>query len=173
MHDHEVIIRNGGIKDAALIADIGRRAFASAFINYKNAPEVRAYLEEAYVTSSILERMENPDIQYLVCEATARVIGFAEVHHSPKEDSGKEEGLMLDRLYIEPDRIGQGIGHTLLMAFEELTRKQGLGFCWLKVLRPNARGVEFYARHGYQVFGESPGKFKADAEIDYWMGKTI
>jgi len=173
VHSHEIIIRNGGIKDAVQIADIGYRAFASAFMNSKNAKEVKAYLNQAYVTPSILERMENPDIQYLVCESSGDLIGFAEVHRSPAEESGEEDGLMLDRLYIEPDRIGQGIGHALLIAFEDLARKEGLGFCWLKVLRPNTRGVEFYTKHGYGVFGESPGKFEADAEIDYWMGKYL
>ncbi|MCC6317138.1 MAG: GNAT family N-acetyltransferase [Gemmatimonadaceae bacterium] len=62
--------------------------------------------------------------------------------------------LMLDGNWVSPDHRGQGHGHRLLAAAEELARQRGCRGVSLGSFDFQARS--FYERQGYAVFGQLP-----------------
>jgi GNAT superfamily N-acetyltransferase len=62
--------------------------------------------------------------------------------------------LFLDLFYISPGRRRSGLGTTILEAFEQEGRRRGCVAAVLYTISFQAPG--FYARHGWQRFGEIP-----------------
>jgi len=74
-----------------------------------------------------------------------RIIGFV---------SGNAQKGVLDRLYIDPEKIGQGLGTRLLGVFLDELKARGVATCRVYCDRQNALGIEFYKRKGFRIVEE-------------------
>ena len=88
------------------------------------------------------------------------VLGFCRFSAAPdKTDrSGKTVpgGAMVGRLhslYIDPDALGQGIGHTLMNHALSTFAAWGCERATLWVLEGNSRAISFYERQGWRCTG--------------------
>jgi GNAT superfamily N-acetyltransferase len=63
--------------------------------------------------------------------------------------------LMIDGLWVAPERRRQGLGQRLLLASEEVAIRRGCIGSWLGTFDFQAR--IFYERQGYSLFAELPG----------------
>ena len=63
--------------------------------------------------------------------------------------------LMIDGLWVSAELRGQGLGHKLLLAAEEIAITRSCTGSWLGTFDFQARG--FYEKHGYIVFASLPG----------------
>lgn len=57
-------------------------------------------------------------------------------------------------LYVEPERLGEGLGTSLLQAITAECVEQGAREQWVSVYRANLNGIAFYKCRGFQVAGE-------------------
>lgn len=165
----DIHLRVGKVDDAAGIAAVGALAFRSAFTNEANRAELDAYVTEEYRAEKITAHLLDPDTRILVADSAEGILGFVHLHPQQPDIETIEHYLMVERLYIQPELIGSGVGLKLWKAAVETAVSQGFDQLWLMVLRPNVRAISFYEKAGMEVFGRSVGKFKADAEIDLWM----
>jgi ribosomal protein S18 acetylase RimI-like enzyme len=62
--------------------------------------------------------------------------------------------LYIDLLWVKNELRGLGYGHQLLTMTEEEARQRGAKNAYLDTF--SFQAPEFYAQHGYQVFGELP-----------------
>ena len=93
--------------------------------------------------------------------------GFAHAGPNP-EDEGVAELL---RLYVRPERWGEGIGGRLLAAVEEeLTDYDRLT---LSVLAENGVGIGFYEKRGFEREGEREVEVGEETHREYRYGKEI
>ena len=58
----------------------------------------------------------------------------------------------LDLMWIQEELRGHGYGHRLLMLAEEEARRRGATNAYLDTF--SFQALDFYEKHGYQVFGE-------------------
>lgn len=65
------------------------------------------------------------------------------------------EWLVIDGLWVAPERRRRGLGRRLLAAAEAAAVARGCRGVWLGTFDFQARA--FYERHGYTVFGQLPG----------------
>ncbi len=77
--------------------------------------------------------------------------------------------LLLDWLWVEEARRGQGLGSLVLQRAEEAGAAAGCTEAMLNTFSFQAPG--FYRRHGYAVFGELTDM--PEGETRYWMSKRI
>lgn len=61
----------------------------------------------------------------------------------------------LHSLYIDPDALGQGIGHTLMSQALSTFTAWGCERVHLWVLEGNSRAISFYERQGWQLTGDT------------------
>jgi ribosomal protein S18 acetylase RimI-like enzyme len=108
-----VIIREAEAKDIPPIASIHVRAWQAAY---------RGQLDDAYLdaldaedripqTRSMLEESP-PEFRTWVAQDGAQVIGFAVTGPSQDADADKKTGELY-AIYLEPERVGTGVGRTL------------------------------------------------------------
>ena len=90
------------------------------------------------------------------------VLGFCHFSAAPNNADRAERatpgGEMVGRLhslYIDPDALGQGIGHALMSHALSTFTAWGCERAHLWVLEGNSRAVSFYERQGWQLTGDT------------------
>ena len=90
------------------------------------------------------------------------VLGFCHFSAAPNNADRPERatpgGTMngrLHSLYIDPDALGQGIGHALMSHALSTFAVWGCERAYLWVLEGNSRAVSFYERQGWQLTGDT------------------
>ena len=90
------------------------------------------------------------------------VLGFCHFSAAPNNADRPERatpgGEMVGRLhslYIDPDALGQGIGHALMSQALSTFTAWGCERAHLWVLEGNSRAVSFYERQGWQLTGDT------------------
>jgi len=165
-------VRSASKADAKRIAEISRVAFEKAFRSNENADEVDTYLaglDTAYFESS----MASENCSFLVVSEHEEVFGFAQlIKKTPPNEVGKA-WLKLERLYLDPTRIGTGAGKLLMQEYQNAARQEDIEYAWLEVLNTNKRAVAFYERLGFETFDTCPGKFKDPGAHDLRMRKSL
>ena len=90
------------------------------------------------------------------------VLGFCHFSAAPnnadrpeRATPGGEMAGRLHSLYIDPDALGQGIGHALMSQALSAFAVWGCERAHLWVLEGNSRAVSFYERQGWQLTGDT------------------
>jgi ribosomal protein S18 acetylase RimI-like enzyme len=140
----ELRVRDAVPADAERVAAIARRAWPSAYRGLFEAAFIEQVLERAYNPAAIRERIEaaarRRDAHFLMAELD-RPAGF--LHFG-----AGERGPELHALYVEPERIGAGAGHALLL---ELHRRLRPGTEYVALVREgNNAAIRFYERQGFE-----------------------
>ncbi|NNC82471.1 MAG: GNAT family N-acetyltransferase [Flavobacteriales bacterium] len=160
-------IRSAQRSDVPDIRDVLYRSFYQTFRTEKNHDSLTSYLDSLN-EHAIEAMMDEVDTRFLVMEEEGKIVGMSQiVNESFGMDSG--DCMKIERLYIDPDRLGKGSGKIMMEHIIQLAKDEEHQWLWLLVLRSNFRGVRFYERFGFKAFDTSPGKFVEDKEIDLWM----
>ncbi|MEW2287734.1 GNAT family N-acetyltransferase [Streptomyces sp. NPDC047841] len=113
------------------------------------------YLDRLSVTADAERRRArfaegNGSVVNLVAERDGAVVGWAA--HGPYRDGGTHTGdAELYALYVDPARIGGGIGRALLAEAAERCQAHPRMLLW--VLKDNAPARRFYERAGFRPDG--------------------
>ena len=148
-----VRIREAEPNDAGAIADIHVRAWQTAY---------RGQLTDDYLDGLRAEdRLEQhrrtleeprPDFRTLVAEDAGRIVGFAVTGTSEDADADERTGEVY-AIYLEPDRVGTGVGRGLFERATEDLRSRGFRSVTLWVLETNERARRFYEAAGWRLDG--------------------
>lgn len=124
-------IRQAKQEDASAITRLGAEVFSTTFGHSVPASDLEAYLAESYSPSAILADLFNSNKDtVIVCPSTDlnHVLGFATLTRRTIEPCIKHlEGttVELQRLYIESDSHGRGLGKSLVTHVETIARHEG------------------------------------------------
>ena len=102
------------------------------------------------------------------------VVGFAKLSRGRAAGcvSG-ENPLELCRLYVLPDRLGQGFGGALMRACLDRARDGGHETLWLGVWEHNGRARRFYRGWGFETVGSQVFTVGADDQTDDVMQRPV
>ena len=146
-------IREAVPKDAGAIADIHVRAWQAAYRgqltdDYLDGLEAEDRLEQH--RRSLEE--PRPDWRTWVAEDAGEVVGFAVTGTSEDADADERTGELY-AIYLEPDRVGTGVGRRLFEHAVEDLRARGFTTATLWVLETNERTRRFYQIAGWRTDG--------------------
>ncbi|GAQ62876.1 putative N-acetyltransferase YjaB [Streptomyces scabiei] len=139
-----VEVRRAVAADAAAVADVWLRSFATALPGVRRAhtdDQVRAWFREVVV----------PGEETWVATADGSVVGMMVL-----------DGQDLDQLYLDPAWQGQGIG-SRLVNLAKRRRPAGLAL-WTFQVNESAR--RFYERHGFVAAETTDGHRNEEREPD-------
>jgi ribosomal protein S18 acetylase RimI-like enzyme len=146
-------IREAELPDARGIAEIHVRAWRAAY---------RGQLPDEYLDGlSVEERLSqhewtirNPRETWRlwVAEDDGSVVGFAVTGPSEDADADDSTGEVY-AIYLDPDRVGTGIGRRLFEHAVEDLGARGFATATLWVLEANERARRFYERAGWRPDG--------------------
>lgn len=160
---HEVTIRAAEAADAAALGGLKVRAWRAAYAKFVNPAYLRALdpEREAAAWAAYLAAMPGAHRLWLAVEADA-VLGFCRTGPAD-EDPGLGPGAAeVYGLYLEPVRVGTGLGRVLFgHAVADLRARGHVPLC-VYAYAPNHGGRRFYRRAGFVHDGATR---RGDGEI--------
>ncbi|HET9724706.1 MAG TPA: GNAT family N-acetyltransferase [Actinomycetota bacterium] len=156
-------IREADPTDAEAIAGIHVRSWQTAY---------RGLLTDEYLDGlSVEERLEQHrgalsapgEHRTWVAEEGGTVVGFAVTGPSQDADADEKTGELY-AIYLEPDRLGQGVGKLLSDHATRDLRERGFQTATLWVLGSNEGARRFYEREGWSADGLTTSE-RVDCEM--------
>lgn len=173
----DVAIRAATPGEAAAIRELARAAWHAAYDEIMGPEEVDQRLDTWWRAEELRDVITNPDHVFLVAVDTDAVDGGARegdaetgagaapvgVVHAGPSPSG---AYVIPRLYVHPDRWGEGIGtelldHVTAHARDETDRLR------VVLLAGNEAGVGFYEARGFEPVEESGLVDAGEREVVY------
>ncbi len=156
--------------EAERLAGLARRTFEAAFGEFNTPENMARYLDAAFTTEQILSELEDADSTFIWAEQTGIPAGYAKLRRGTLRCciTGPKP-VELERMYAETERIGEGVGKTLLHTAIKIARAEGYQSLWLGVWEFNERAIEFYHRQGFVDVGEQDFMLGADRQTDILM----
>ena len=170
-----ITFRQATSSDAALLADIGRRAFVGAF-GADNTPEdMAAYLESAFSEEIQAAELAQEGCIFIIAESeNNEPIGYSRLQAGSTETCiTGQRPVELVRFYMLPERIGKGTGSSLMQETLETARGRGYDVVWLGVWQKNARAIAFYEKWGFTIAGTHTFQLGSDTQHDWIMQRNL
>jgi GNAT superfamily N-acetyltransferase len=169
-----VVVRPAAPGDAAMLADLGARAFAGAFAADNTPEDMEAYLREYFSTEAVAAEIADPNAIFLVAELGGAPAGYAKLHsgETPKCVPGPSP-IELVRLYALQEWLGAGVGAALMRAALDAARARGYGSVWLGVWERNTRAIAFYSKWGFEDVGTKTFVLGSDEQTDRVMARDL
>jgi ribosomal protein S18 acetylase RimI-like enzyme len=148
-----VDIRPASQDDVSMIAAINIRGWQAAFRDVL-PEEFLNRMDPEESESFVDEKISQGDPYHLaVAEDDGKVVGYVMLGPPISEDLGSSAIRELYSLYIEPDRIGTGLGRSLMDHALQYLRNGHWDYAVLWTLRDAQRTSRFYERAGWHLDG--------------------
>jgi ribosomal protein S18 acetylase RimI-like enzyme len=164
------VIRPVQTTELAALADVAARTYADSFGDTYTpqdlARELAQNRSEAYFRSAL----EKGDIILVVAE-DGQLRGFTQIKAVDLPELDPQPGdQLLDKVYVDPEWQGQGIGRRLLEATLAHPRLSAAKRVFLQVRSNNHRALSLYRSLGFEVVGSTRlGVGDRQREDDYIM----
>lgn len=152
--------------DATALADLGKRAFCAAFAHLYMPQDLAKFLSVEHTPGQVAAEIADPGmLVQLAADEDGTLLGFCKlVLASTLAEHGTAIApLELKQLYLDPARIGGGIGAALMDWTLEVARAHGADEIQLSVWSGNAGAQRFYARYGFAKI----------ADITFCVGEQV
>jgi len=162
---HPLFVRAARPTEAAEIAWLAALTFPLACPPGTPVATMAAHIARHLSPRRVAGWIDDPARETVVALAGPEVVGYALlVHGSPdgeaeadvlREAAGPGPYVELSKIYVHPDRLGDGTAHALLTgALEAGERLAPEASPWLGTNGANHRAQTFYRKHGFEVVGE-------------------
>ena len=149
----EIVYRDAGPDDAAILSEIGKRSFVETFAHLYSPENLAAFLEN-HSEENWRAELADPRFSVRIVEADGEVAAYAKVGPLafPVEPGGPAAELR--QIYVLQPWQGAGIAAALMdWAFEE-ARRRGAEELYLSVFVDNHRARRFYDRYGFEYVAD-------------------
>ena len=162
-----LIIRLANDEDAAVIAELGRKTFETAFGPDNDPEDLQVYLDSSFSAAQIAGELADPEAVFLLAYHNHTLAGYAKLQkRPPPKGVTHRKPVQLSRLYITADHMGRGFGSQLIQACLEESLRRGYETMWLGVWEENLRAQRFYERVGFVRVGTKPFVLGSDVQQD-------
>lgn len=168
-------VRQATLQDAALLARLGADLFAQTFGDQNDADDLRAYLARAFDPTIQSRELSDDRMRTWIAEdADGNAVGYVQLRFEATPPvAAVESPAELVRIYTDARLHGRGVGLSLLETCMSAARAAGASNLWLGVWKQNARGIAFYAKHGFRIAGEQAFQLGDDTQLDWVMVRAL
>ena len=174
MSTGQVRIVRCGLRDARVIAEIGRKTFIETYADQTSAEDMREHLVQAYSPDRLEAELSQPDSSFFIARVDDAIAGYLKVNRGKAQTELRgHSGLEIESLYVVQAFQGQGIGKLLLAKALEEARRAGADYIWLGVWERNAPARRFWRRMGFAQFGSHAFRFGGVEHTDLMMRREL
>jgi diamine N-acetyltransferase len=156
--------------DVNTLLALSWKTFHEAF-GHLNTPEnMDYYMRKAFNTDKLFSELLNPFSEFYFAIVNNEKAGYIKVNKCPAQsDIYDDQSLEIERIYIDGDYQGSGLGSNLLQFAKERAKTLELEYVWLGVWEKNTDAIRFYQRHGFEIFSSHPFVFGDEVQTDLLM----
>lgn len=150
------------------------RLFFETFSEQNSEENMRIFLDKAYSEEKLKPEIEDKESETFLAVENQKILGVLKINTGNAEtESGLENSLEIQRIYILKESKGLGIGTVLMNLAEKKARELGVSFIWLGVWEKNFPAQKFYTDKGFRRFSEHAFVLGDDIQTDFLMKKEL
>ena len=167
-------IKKCSLDDILDLQKIYRQTFFETFSEQNSEENIRIFLDKAYSEEKLKSEIENKESETFLAVENQKILGVLKINTGNAEtESGLENSLEIQRIYILKESKGLGIGTVLMNLAEKKARELGVSFIWLGVWEKNFPAQKFYTDKGFRRFSEHAFVLGDDIQTDFLMKKEL
>lgn len=169
-----VDIRSATPEDAALIADMSRKAFYDTFAKDNTPADMDLFMEKQFSREKLIDEVEQGSQFFLLAYKDEEPAGYAFLRKTvPEGFESDTKWLEISRIYVLEQFIGIGAGSALMQSCMDFAKDHDVSVVWLGVWENNLPAIAFYHRWGFKKFGTHPFRLGNDLQTDWLMMKEL
>lgn len=167
-------IKKCSLDDILDLQKIYRQTFFETFSEQNSEENMRIFLDKAYSEEKLKSEIEDKESETFLAVENQKILGVLKINTGNAEtESGLENSLEIQRIYILKESKGLGIGTVLMNFAEKKARELGVSFIWLGVWEKNFPAQKFYTDKGFRRFSEHAFVLGDDIQTDFLMKKEL
>jgi len=167
-------IKKCRLDDVLDLQKIYRQTFFETFSEQNSEENMRIFLDKAYSEEKLKSEIEDKESETFLAVENQKILGVLKINTGNAEtESGLENSLEIQRIYILKESKGLGIGTVLMNLAEKKARELGVSFIWLGVWEKNFPAQKFYTDKGFRRFSEHAFVLGDDIQTDFLMKKEL
>jgi ribosomal protein S18 acetylase RimI-like enzyme len=169
-------IRTATPADAEPLAALAERTFRDTFADDNSTADMDAYVRDTFSLDRVRAELADGVNTFLLAfmDGETQPHGYAKLRNATADRSVTgPDPVELQRLYVHPSTMGQGVGAALMRASLDAARSAGRRTLWLGVWERNARAISFYERWQFETVGEHVFRLGSDHQTDLIMARAV
>lgn len=167
-------IRTAQATDAAPLAALGARVFASTYGTVIEKEALFHYLRENLSATAVAADLARPETYYHVATDGDELLGFVKLEETTAPLCViADRPLEIVRLYVAHEHRQQGIGRMLLTQALETAVKLNYPAVWVCVWENHQQSIDFYQHNGFEPRGKNSLFVDTVAFRDYVLEKGL
>ncbi len=156
------------------LLDLSRKTFLEKFYADNKPENIKEYMDRVYDADQIKKEIDDPFTEFYFMFLNGALAGYLKINYgTAQSDINDYISLEIERLYIDAEFQGKGLGAKFLEKAEQRAGELGLKSIWLGVWEKNPDAIRFYNRHGYAQFGSHPVKVGDEMQTDFLLRKDV
>ncbi|MFM7357044.1 MAG: GNAT family N-acetyltransferase [Sediminibacterium sp.] len=166
---NQIELKDAGIEQAAMIANISRTTFEETFGPHNTVEDMQLFLQEQFTIDKLIKEVGIPGHRHVIAYSDDIPAGYLFIKYHSDALLQNEPALEISRIYCLQSFQGQGIGKSLMQeALMDAYRKK-LKWVWLGVWEENTRALAFYQSFGFSSFSKTAFLLGNDIQQDWLM----
>ncbi|CDH55789.1 hypothetical protein RO3G_10986 [Lichtheimia corymbifera JMRC:FSU:9682] len=165
---------------AKILSELGARLFADTFANDNTPENLELYLDANYRPDIQTKELNDPAMTaYMAFDpesnqpvAYCQLRQTKHVYYDFVGDS-EDDAIELQRLYVDKQWAGMGLGKRLLAECVATATKMGKKIMWLCVSDYNPNAIKFYEKQGFRKVGVRNVMLGNKPETDHIMSMSL
>ncbi|MDO7135538.1 GNAT family N-acetyltransferase [Algibacter lectus] len=143
------------VKDAQLIAKVGRQTFLESHGHSASEDDIKKFVNKTYQEQAIAEEFKNENVQYYIISFEGRIAGFSKIEINAISPWVNESAVTkLDRLYLLEAFHDKKLGVELFNYIIETSKQYNQKGIWLAVWVENLKAIKFYTKNEFKIVGD-------------------
>jgi diamine N-acetyltransferase len=149
----EISFKKLGVEDAKLLSEVALKAYAYHYLHlWYDGGEW--YMHKCFTKEQMFTELSDPNAAFYLASLNDVPVGFLKLNiDAPLEGSENKNGLELERIYLNKEATGKGIGKELVRLTFEVARKNNKDIVWLKAMDSSSGSIGFYKKMGFDIIG--------------------
>ena len=157
------------------LSAFGSKSFIHSYQCTLPLDELKKYTNVAFAMSNILEEIESSLATYFICQdLNMNPCGYAKlIQSSPPEGINSNSCIELQRLYVNSDYRGHGVGKLLELHSELNAKNRNITDIWLRVWDGNTVAQNIYRKWEFKIVGKELYQVGKDQRTVLLMRKPL
>lgn len=158
------------IGEIEMLVRISRSIFYESFHTLNTMANMNEYMDRAFNPQQLLSELNHPMSEFYFVKVDDAIAGYLKINRGDAQsDVYDTDSLEIERIYVDDEYQGRGLGAKLLEKAIERARHFGVRYIWLGVWEKNPGAQRFYERHGFQQFGSHGFRMGDEMQTDLLM----
>lgn len=141
------------LKDVEFLSQVAVKAYADHYLHLWDDGG-RWYMQKYFSEEKFAEELKDENSCFYIAFFNDAPVGFLKINiNAPINGFTDKSSLELERIYLNKEVTGMGIGRKLVELTFDIAEKHNKDFVWLKAMDTSNAAIAFYEKMGFKIEG--------------------